>query len=399
MTNVTEAESILSQIQAAGVSYAAKAPGAREALLNLSRNLISQLELPSEAIMRMGWAEPAMAAHCRIAIDLGIFGHLGDCGESGITAQELAVKCSADQALISRIMNHLAAMNVVSFVGDETYASAPLAKALAEVKYKDGILFLYDVAGVSFRYLPEYLKQTNYAHPHDTLNGPFQAAHKTNLPLYSWLDKNNYIDAVNNYLSTCWAGEPTWVDPNVYPVADRLINGFNSEHSDVFLVDIGGGLGQDLLELKQKHPNIPGRLILQERDVALSTVNAADVFDTLSHDFFTPQPIKHARAYYFHSVLHNWRDDDCVRILQQLRPAMKKGYSRLLLNEIVLPRRDHTWQATGLDQLILVCCGVQERTEAHIAMLLKRAGFRLTRVYTYELCHDSIIEAEVDDEE
>ncbi len=50
-------DTILAQLQAVGTAYAEKKPGAREQLLSLSHALISSLELPSEAIQRMGWAE------------------------------------------------------------------------------------------------------------------------------------------------------------------------------------------------------------------------------------------------------------------------------------------------------------------------------------------------------
>ncbi|TGJ76805.1 hypothetical protein E0Z10_g10834 [Xylaria hypoxylon] len=382
MTNVTsETEAILLQLQTAGLSYREKVPGARETLMSLSRDLISNLQLPSEALMRMGWAEPAMMANCRTAVDLEIFGHLKESRETGITTKELAVKCAVAQLThhepLARIMKHLAAMNVVGEKSEDTYSSTPLAEALCEAKYRDGIIFLYDVAGVSFRYLPEYLKKISYTLPTDATNGPFQGAHKTELSAFSWLDHNPaYIQAFNNYMSAYRAGTPSWVDPGFYPVADRLIDGFNSDYSDAFLVDIGGGKGHDLHELKEKHPNIPGRLILQDRQVVISTVGSG-IFEAMSHDFFAAQPIKNARAYHLHSILHNWGDDDCVRILRQLRSAMKPGYSRLLLNEII----------------------VLERTEAQLVKLLRQAGFNLVKIYSYELVQESLVEAELDEEE
>ena len=44
-----------------------------------------------------------------------------------------------------------------------------------------------------------------------------------------------------------------------------------------------------------------------------------------------------ARAYYTHFVLHDWPDDKCREILRHLISAMTPGYSKLLLNESVLP--------------------------------------------------------------
>jgi len=55
--NASRAEDILTKLQAAGDIFRKKLPGGREKLINLSRDLIATLELPSETIMRIGCAE------------------------------------------------------------------------------------------------------------------------------------------------------------------------------------------------------------------------------------------------------------------------------------------------------------------------------------------------------
>ncbi|KAI1380465.1 putative O-methyltransferase [Hypoxylon crocopeplum] len=394
---------ILSQLQVAGSAYAEKRPGAREQLLNLGYALISSIELPSEAIQRMGWAEPARAAHCRIGVELKLFEHLKGSGERGISAKELAAKANADGVLTERILKHLAAMNIIAESGTDSYVATRLSDALTEPKYRDGIIYTYDVAGPSFRGLPEYLKSIQYALPTKLTDGPFQAAHKTELPFFAWLDQNPpYLQTFNSYMSAYRAGKPSWVDPGFYPVLERLTQGFdaNADSNDgegVLIVDVGGGMGHDLQELKEKHPSLPGKLILQDRSEVISTVSGtSSVFEVVAHDFFTPQPVKGARAYYLHSVLHDWSDEDCIRILEQLRPAMKLGYSRLLINEIIVPDRKPTWPVTSMDQLVFVLGAMRERTEAHWDNILKGAGFRIVRTYNYEMGSESLIEAELD---
>lgn len=190
------------------------------------------------------------------------------------------------------------------------------------------------------------------------------------------------------------AGKPSWVDPGFYPVSELLIKRFDSTSSDVLLVDVGGSLGHDLHELKEKHPSLPGKLVLQDRPEVIDTVSSGGrVFEAMTHDFFTPQPVKGARAYYLHSVLHDWGDDDCVRILEQLKPALNPGYSSVLINEIIVPSQNPAWPITAMDQLVFVLGAMQERTEAHWEAILKRAGFKVQSIYSYEMGSESLIEA------
>lgn len=52
----------------------------------------------------------------------------------------------------------------------------------------------------------------------------------------------------------------------------------------------------------------------------------------MSHDFFTPNPVKGADIYYLRSVLLDWGDDDVVTILENLRVSMVADQSRLIIS-------------------------------------------------------------------
>ena len=84
------------------------------------------------------------------------------------------------------------------------------------------------------------------------------------------------------------------MDKDLYPVKERLgLDAPNGDTDAAFLVDIGGGLGHDLEELKVKHPDIRGRLILQDQPEVIAQISKAfDGIDRTAHDFFTPQPVK-----------------------------------------------------------------------------------------------------------
>jgi hypothetical protein len=52
------------------------------------------------------------------------------------------------------------------------------------------------------------------------------------------------------------------MDLGFYPVKERLLDGANAD--GVLLVDVGGNIGHDIAEFHSKHPEAPGRLILQD---------------------------------------------------------------------------------------------------------------------------------------
>lgn len=86
-------------------------------------------------------------------------------------------------------------------------------------------------------------------------------------------------------------GKHSWCDEGFYPVTERIGQGVNSQTP--LLVDVGGGLGHDLLELRNKHPELSGRLVLQDQPEVIKQVgNGEKGIELAVHDFFTAQPVK-----------------------------------------------------------------------------------------------------------
>ncbi|MCJ1432413.1 hypothetical protein MMC27_001769 [Xylographa pallens] len=372
-------------------------PGAREHLLSRAYELITQLETPSECIQRMGWAEPARFAASQIAIDLKIFEKLKEAGGQGLSVSELEKATKADAPLLARTMKHLASMNIVSEKSIDVFASTTLSNAFTEPKFRDGITYCFNVAAPSFHGVPAYLKATAYKQPHDSSDGPFQYAHNTKVPFFMWLGEHpQYLENFNNYMAGYRAGKVSWTHEGFYPVSERLEAGLKKDDDAVLLVDVGGGMGHDLEDLKARFPDLKGRLLLQERpEVIRQIANLSPGFEVTEHDFFTAQPVKGARAYYLHSVLHDWDDASSHRILTHLATAMERGYSKLLINELVVPDKGAAWSVTSMDWVMLALGAVRERTESDWRELLKSAGMKIVKIWTWEQGTESLIEAEL----
>lgn len=102
-----------------------------------------------------------------------------------------------------------------------------------------------------------------------------------------------------------------------------------------------------------------------------------------------------AHAYYLHGVLHDWSDEPARKILEQLRPAMEPGYSKLLVHDHVLPESQPHPQATAYDLTMMVKVSALERTESMWQTLLESAGFKIIKVWNSSLMTQSVIEAEL----
>ena len=205
------------------------------------------------------------------------------------------------------------------------------------------------------------------------------------------------------------------MDPDFYPFKESLIKDARTEHDTFFLIDVGGGKGHDLKEMCRKHPELPGKLVLQDIKSVIEEAVASDLDEKIvpmEHDFFTKQPITGmfrsrrtariylltrlgARAYYMHSCLHDWPDPKAHAILTNLKPSLTKGYSKLLLSENVIPDRGAHWLSTAMDMIMLSNFSSSERTEKQWRALLESAGFKIIKIWTYEPGTESLIEAEL----
>jgi hypothetical protein len=165
-----------------------------------------------------------------------------------------------------------------------------------------------------------------------------------------------------------------------------LIGGSGDDGRRVTLVDIGGGFGQAIGAILKGHPQLdPSRFVLQDRPEVVAQVKEVGVLPPEvrieEFDFWGPQSVKGAKAYYLRRVLHDYADEGCVKILRHTREAMA-DYSVVLISDMVMPEKfdETTLLASSLDQ-VMIALGGKERTEEGFRMLLAEAGLELVKVW------------------
>lgn len=72
-----------------------------------------------------------------------------------------------------------------------------------------------------------------------------------------------------------------------------------------------------------------------------------------------------------HFIFHDWPDAECRSILQNLKTAMKAGYSKILLDEVILPQTDCGSWFAACDINMMALLGGKERTQKQWIDLLQ----------------------------
>jgi hypothetical protein len=162
------------------------------------------------------------------------------------------------------------------------------------------------------------------------------------------------------------------------------------------LVDVGGGHGALLLSCLQRNASQRGILfdapaVLAKAQPLLEASGVADRCELISGDFF--RSIPRGDGYVMKYILHDWSDEEALRILQSIHRAAAPGTPLFVLETVIKPGNEPDF-AKLLDVQVLAFYGTgRERTLSELTTLLSTAGFRLVRT-TSTASPLTILEAE-----
>ena len=148
------------------------------------------------------------------------------------------------------------------------------------------------------------------------------------------------------------------------------------------ITDIGGGNGEALRQILGRFPK-PRGLVFDRPDVVEAIPEASCLDGRISVEggsFFAGVPAG-ADVYLLIRVLHDWSDDDCIRILRSCRTAMGPD-SRLLIVEQLLeadPRHGRPTSYLIDTQMMAMFGSAKERTEGEFDTLLAASGLAAQR--------------------
>jgi hypothetical protein len=143
--------------------------------------------------------------------------------------------------------------------------------------------------------------------------------------------------------------------------------------------DIGGGSGSLLAGVLAKHPTLRGIVfdqpaVVAEAEPVLERAGVRERVELVGGDFFVDVPA--ADVYVMKSILHDWSDEESIRILRTIRSRASQA-TRLVLVERVLGGPNEDLQGKLSDLHMMVMPGGVERTLEEWRRLLAAGGWKL----------------------
>jgi len=189
--------------------------------------------------------------------------------------------------------------------------------------------------------------------------------------IFEFSDSNpKYREVFNEAMSSYSSIQTTWIS--------EALDGYDFSNVNS-LCDVGGGQGHLLCSLLAKYPKLKGSVL--ELDSTISNkenlwANKMGVEDKCTYivgDMFNEVPT--ADVYIMKMILHDWSDDECIKILSNIYSASPKD-GTVLIAEHLVPGPEIPHFSKLFDIHMMCAASGKERTTEEYVELLKSAGWK-----------------------
>jgi len=330
----------------------------RIALIRLSRRL-APANIVVFDMLQQFWLSKAIG----VAAELGLADILK---KSSLKIDELALKSACNKDALLRMMRVLTSNGIFKERKDGCFVMTPLAEALCEGEntMKHMIIHHQNPAHwVMFGELMETVK-----------TGKSVSDKVLGMEPFEFLAKNPARNATFNRA----------MSDSSKMLAAAVLSAYNFSPCHT-IADIGGGEGYLLASILYKYPAVKGVLfdqphVVNEAKVTFDYFGVSKRAQIVEGSFFEHVP-GNADAYLLKSIIHDWNDDDSIRILSNIRQCMPET-AKILIVEAVIEKGNSPSLAKMLDMLMLVVKkGGKERTAEEYKDILNRSGLKVLRTY------------------
>jgi len=297
-------------------------------------------------------------SHC--AFELAELGVADVLGEEPQSATELATKVGADSDALYRMLRLVATYGVFSQGPERRFSHSPMSRVLRSDHPQSCCDMLrIGATGVYLRILGGFGHMLRTGRPAAEIAFP---------------------EGVFKYFAE---------NPNEAATYDRGMT--SASHTEIVallraydfsrfetIADIGGGRGHLLEAVLNEARRASGVLFDLPHVVSAIPAQIGQRISVQFGDFFK-DPLPACDAYLLKHVLHDWSDEESVKILKSVRRAAPKG-ATLLVIEAEIPDGPERHPANWLDVAMHCWTSGRERTASEYAQLFATADFKFARV-------------------
>jgi ubiquinone/menaquinone biosynthesis C-methylase UbiE len=330
--------------------------------MNNENKTAMPLQMPPDVILsQMIWGGLMQQCIC-VAAKLGIPDLLA---EKPQTADELAGRTDTHAPSLYRVLRLLASTGVFAETGEGKFTLTPLSELLRSNvpnSMRDFAIMLgEDWMWHVWLELMHSVKTGEVAH--DKVQG---------MSSFEFFEKNEKAGRVFNRAMTNLS----------QMVVPAIVEAYDFSGA-AKIVDIAGGHGFLLAGILKANPQLQGVLfdlpfVIKNAGELLEAEGVKDRVELVTGNFFE-SVTSGADIYMMKHIIHDWNDEQSVRILKNIHRAMNDD-GKLLIVEMVVPVGNEPSPSKMLDIEMLIMEGGKERTEKEYRELLAAANFRLTRI-------------------
>lgn len=334
---------------------------------------------PTDRVMQLifgRWRSQVLYA----GVELGIFEVLD---EGPATAGHLAAELDLDAENGYRLLRALATLRLLKEEVGRTFALTDTGALLTEDHPRSlrGVALLEESPEhyALWTYLPEFVRTGE--------QGAFEEVHGYRVFEYPEEDEHYsrvFDEAMTSYSRIETRAVLEALDRSVFDGVERLC-------------DVGGGHGYLLSHLVREHPHLRGEVlelpkVVDEAGAVPEEVGVAERVGFTPGDMFEAVP--EADGYLMKHILHDWSDEECIDILENVAEAGPTG-APVLVAELVVPGPEEPHFAKLFDIHMMVATTGRERTVEEYGNLLEAAGLELAGHHAAEGHLMSVVEGRV----
>ncbi|MFA6310665.1 MAG: methyltransferase [Sterolibacterium sp.] len=333
------------------------------------RNLPNKLTPPPFRLMQIGsafWQSRALYVAARLDIATAL-------RDERLSADEIAVRVSAQPDATYRLLRLLVALGVFAEVSPRVFANNALSAHLRDDHPQSvrALILMHNSAEMSrpwYECLEDGVRRGEV---------PFRLAHGQDL--FGYMDGHPEFDVLFSRAMD-----------NVEALAgDSFALDFDWGRF-ARVIDVGGSRGSKSLAILKRHPQLRALVVDRaqvvdgaaqswegrEDPALLSRLSfeAGDLLDAV------PPAANGKDIYLLSAVLHGFDDETCVRILRNLSVAGAASGARIVLMELVLPESQADLAGASFDMQMFMGTQGRERTLAEWCRLIDGGGLVLEEV-------------------